>query len=53
MGYLIFVGVLIVVSGGMAMALHRLTELKVLEVCLWIVALTLFLIFQVLLHKLK
>mgnify|MGYP001564918328 CR=1 FL=1 len=53
MGHLIFIGILIVVFGGTAMALHRLTEWKVLEVFLWNAALALFLLFQVLLHKLK
>lgn len=51
MGYLIFIGILVVFFGGTAMALHRLTELKVLEVFLWTVALALFLFFQVLLRK--
>lgn len=51
MGHLIFVGVLTVVFGGTAMALHLLAELKVTEVVLWTLTLVLFLIFQFLLQK--
>ena len=53
MAHLIFISALIVIFGGTAMALHRLTELKVLEIVLWTVTLALFLLFQVLMHKFK
>ena len=52
MGHLVLVGLLIVIFGGTAMALHRLTELKVFEICLWTITLALFLFFQALLRKL-
>lgn len=52
MGYLVFVGILVVVFGGIAMALHLLAESKTLEVILWTITLALFVLFQVLLRKL-
>lgn len=53
MGYLIFVGVLIVVFGGIAMDLHlrKLAEFRTLEVALWTTALAFFVALLIMIGK--
>ena len=45
MFFLKLIGVLLIISGGSAMTLHILKELKFIEISLWFAAISLFVVF--------
>ena len=45
MFFLKLIGVLLIISGGSAMTLHILKELKFVEISLWFAAISLFVVF--------
>ncbi|MEK7083350.1 MAG: hypothetical protein AAB972_04190 [Patescibacteria group bacterium] len=47
---ILMLGIATVMFGGTAMGFHKLADMPILEVCLWIITFVLFLCFEASLH---